>query len=264
VPFVPTAVLVVRRRLVDAAAFDESMPMGEDVDFVWRMVDAGWDVRYEPAVRVQHDARSDLRSWARQRMGYGKSAAPLSIRHPGNVAPASLPVLTTAAVLLAARRRPWSASGAIGLATVLAARRLARRVDHPVAEAARLVVRGALMGTAASTAGLARAWGPALSVLVVTGRGRTPLSRAAAAVMLLPALDDWRRSRPSMALVPYTVAHVADDVVYGWGVWLGCRRTRTFRPLVPEVVAGRRRWPASAGAAQTGPVQTGPVRRSPT
>jgi mycofactocin system glycosyltransferase len=257
VPFVPTAALLIRRDLIDSPAFDESLPLGEDVDLIWRIVDAGWDVRYEPSVQVRHESRPDVWSWARQRAGYGKSAAPLSLRHPGNLSPASLPVLTTSAVLLAGRRHPWSAAALLALASALAARRLGGRVEHPVSEAARLVARGTIVGTAVNAAGLARAWGPALAALAVAGR-RTPAGRAAGAVLLVPALIDWRRSGRSMGLFRYAVAHVVDDVVYGSGVWAGCVRARTVRPLVPEVAAGRRTWPARAGRAQAEPNATTP------
>src|SRR5947209_8774901 len=53
----------------------------------WRLVDAGWRVRYEPAVEVTQPSRSTLRAWMAQRVSYGTSAAALTRRHPGAVAP---------------------------------------------------------------------------------------------------------------------------------------------------------------------------------
>ena len=51
VAYVPTAALLVRRAAL-GDGFDESLRNGEDVDLVWRLIEAGWRVRYEPAVQV--------------------------------------------------------------------------------------------------------------------------------------------------------------------------------------------------------------------
>ena len=37
-----------------ASGFDADLRVGEDVDLVWRLVDAGWSVRYQPSVTVFH------------------------------------------------------------------------------------------------------------------------------------------------------------------------------------------------------------------
>ena len=55
IPYVPSAALVVRRAALPDELFDPALRGGEDVDLVWRLVQAGWDVRYEPAATVGHD-----------------------------------------------------------------------------------------------------------------------------------------------------------------------------------------------------------------
>src|SRR5580658_10701637 len=47
VPYVPGAALVIRRAAA-GTGFAETMRVGEDVDFVWRLAESGWRVRYEP------------------------------------------------------------------------------------------------------------------------------------------------------------------------------------------------------------------------
>ena len=61
VPYVPTAAIVVRRAALERA-FDPALRYGEDVDLVWRLHDAGWRVRYDPTVIVEH---SEPQSWQR-------------------------------------------------------------------------------------------------------------------------------------------------------------------------------------------------------
>ncbi|MFB9837520.1 mycofactocin biosynthesis glycosyltransferase MftF, partial [Actinoallomurus acaciae] len=86
--FVPTATLVVRASPARDLVFDEEMRLGEDVDFVWRLADRGWHVRYQPEARVAHTPRLAAPAWARRRHEYGTSAAALAERHPGRLAPA--------------------------------------------------------------------------------------------------------------------------------------------------------------------------------
>jgi cellulose synthase/poly-beta-1,6-N-acetylglucosamine synthase-like glycosyltransferase len=84
VPYVPSAALIVRTEL---ARFDEALRYGEDVDLVWRLLDGGWRVVYEPDVVVHHDERRRLR----RRFRYGTSAAPLAARHPDRMRHVRLP-----------------------------------------------------------------------------------------------------------------------------------------------------------------------------
>jgi len=74
VPYVPSAALIVRTPV----HFDERLRYGEDVDLVWRLLDEGHRVVYDPSVVVLHHERHVLR----RRFAYGTSATPLAARHP--------------------------------------------------------------------------------------------------------------------------------------------------------------------------------------
>ena len=103
VAYVPTAALVVRRAAL-GDGFDEALRYGEDVDLVWRLVAAGWRVRYDPGVRIGHAEPASRPELLHRRFEYGRSAAPLTRRHPGAVAPLVLqpwPTITMAALLAA-------------------------------------------------------------------------------------------------------------------------------------------------------------------
>lgn len=52
---------------------DESMPMGEDVDFSWRAQLAGFELRPAPDAVVEYRFRTDIRSTMRQAYKVGKS-----------------------------------------------------------------------------------------------------------------------------------------------------------------------------------------------
>jgi GT2 family glycosyltransferase len=77
VPYVPSAALIVRTPV----RFDETLRYGEDVDLIWRLLDQGHRVIYDPGVVVLHH-EADV---VKRRFRYGTSAAPLAARHPARL-----------------------------------------------------------------------------------------------------------------------------------------------------------------------------------
>ncbi len=231
VPFVPGAALLVRAsELLDG--FDESSPGAEDVDFVWRMTGRGRHVRYEPAGEVGHDHRTTAAGFLSRRAHYGRTAAPLSRRHPGAARPLALSPWTAAAWAAVAARRPLLAAAITGVACGLLTRELRGVVDQPVREAVRLAGGGTLHSGVGVADSLVRAWWP-LSILA--GAVVPPLRPALAAAAIVPAVLEWRRIRPDLDPLRWTAARVLDDAAYGFGVWRGCMEQRTLDPLLPDL-----------------------------
>ncbi|HEY4927552.1 MAG TPA: mycofactocin biosynthesis glycosyltransferase MftF [Acidimicrobiales bacterium] len=233
VRYVPTAAVVVRRRALEAVGgFDPALRVGEDVDLVWRLVDAGWRVRYDPSVEVSHrepDGWSDLLA---RRFRYGTSAAPLAARHPGRLAPVELRPRPTVAALALLAGRPGAAALVVASSAVPLAATV-RPLGIPSAQAWRWAASGAgwtVMGIGRAATMLAL---PGLVGLAASGkRGR----RSAIALVLVPPVVDWMRRRPDLDLVRWVAASVADDVAYGAGVWTGSLRARSAAALLPTVV----------------------------
>lgn len=239
IPFVPTATLALRRSAVGARCFDPQLPGGEDVDLVWRLVDAGWDVRYEPGAVVHHRRSDQLVAWCRRRTFYGTTAGPLARRHPGALAPASVSGWTAATWALVLTGRPLLGGMAAATSIAILARRMHGLVGSPWQVAARLAGVGTMRAPLQALAGTARVFGPALVVAIAARRTRL----AAATWLVAPAVADWLRA-PRRADVPlhrYVALHVLDDVAYGCGVWIGCARARTLEPLLPHLACSRQR-----------------------
>jgi hypothetical protein len=81
---------------------------------------------------------------------------------------------------------------------------------------------------------------PLLCVVLATPGGRTTLRRsarraAAASLLAGPVLAARRQRRPDLDPVRFTLAHIADDMSYGAGVWAGCVRERTLLPVRPAI-----------------------------
>lgn len=210
VAYVPTTVLLVRRSAIESVGgFDEALRYGEDVDLVWRLRAAGWTVRYAPSVSAVHDEPVTWRAWLARRFRYGTSAGPLARRHRKAMSGPSLAGL--AAPVMVLRRRSALPDDV--------ARRVA--VTAPVETMHGLVRWGLPL------------WWPALSLFA---RRRRPSSRVLLAGLVgVPLMAEWVQRRPALDPVRWTVAGVVDDAAYAAGVWLGCVRARTLRPVLPRL-----------------------------
>src|SRR5580693_1922459 len=231
VPYVPGAALVVRKRAA-GKGFASGMLVGEDVDFVWRLADAGWRVRYEPAAVMGHDHRVRFRAWFARRRDYGTSAAALEQLHPGVVRPLYTSWWTVGAWAAALSGRPGIAVTLTGTATALLARRLSRVTGERSAWtlAVRLAGGGTLAAGRPLGSALSRTWWPvAIPAAVAVPKLRLPV----AALILAPPLLDWADRRPPLDPARYVTARLLDDAAYSLGVWQGCLSRRTIRPLLP-------------------------------
>jgi mycofactocin glycosyltransferase len=233
VAYVPTAALVVRRNAL-SHGFDERLRYGEDVDLVWRLHDAGWRIRYDPNATVHHSEPQTWNAWLQRRWRYGTSAGALARRHPGRLHPVAAHPLPTAALMLVLCRRPVSAAIAIGLHGALLERRL-RSTGIPRSQ----VIAWSLRAAAQTLF----AWSRASTVLaapLLVGSLRRPGTRLAALVLLAASpAEEWVRRRPRLDPLRWSAACIVDDAAYGLGVWWGCLRHRTVKPLLPAL-----RWSA--------------------
>lgn len=240
VSYVPSAVLVARRAmLVELGGFAEDLRYGEDVDLVWRLIAAGWRVRYEPELTIPHLEPRTWRALLRRRFHYGTSAAPLAVRHPANTAPLLLHpwFATTVAALLAGR--PAAAAAAFTAGVVTTARR-AGRAGLPGST----VLRGCGAGVRQTWLGIGR-YGvqfacPLLVGLALTGSPRRRL--AVLSLLLGPAVTTWTGTGRRVGAIPFgpavleVLAVLADEIAYGAGVYAGCLHHKTIRPLRPKLV----------------------------
>ncbi len=228
--YVPSACLLVRRDAF-VGGFDETLRVGEDVDLVWRLSDAGWLVRYDADLVVGHLARATWRAWWRQRLTYGTSAAALGVRHGARLAPVVVDetVAPVFAGLLTGRL------GLAGASTMALARRIDRELTRDLerrgALVARLCARAVLGGAGATSRSLVRSYGPVLVAAALVPR----LRRRVGLVIAIGTLWRWRgRGGFDPRDVPLAIA---DDLAYGLGVWLGAWRQRDATALTPVVAA---------------------------
>jgi mycofactocin glycosyltransferase len=236
--YAPTAALLVRRGAI-STGFDPGVHFGEDVDLVWRMLNAGWRVRYDPAAEVRH---TEPARWAKvfaRRFRYGRSAAPLSRKHPGQVPSLILqawPAVSAGALLA---RRPLTGLAAYGAGTAQLVL-LLREWDVP----ARGVLRPMAGSVHQTWLGIGR-WSiqfalPAVAAAIARPGGRKGLARAGrrlalASLVAGPPAAEWLRTRPRLDPARFALGYLADEAAYGAGVYRGALTERTVAPLLPQI-----------------------------
>lgn len=242
VGYLPTAALLVRLsalRQLGINGFDEQLRVGEDVDLIWRLHEAGWRIRYDPAVQVRHHEPAGWPALLARRFSYGTSAGPLSRRHPRAMAPLALhpwPALAVAGLLA---RRPLLAAAGYGI-SVLRMRNALRKSGIPASGLLPAMTTAAHQTWLGAGRYSTQFAAPVLFGLLLRpgGTGRIRLGRRAAVGSLLlgPALTAWSQRRPRLDAPRFVLGQLADDIAYGAGVWTGAVRERTTVPLRPSLI----------------------------
>lgn len=246
VGWLPTASVIMRRAALSDPPFEPGLRVGEDVDLVWRMDEAGWTVRYAPDVVNHHVVRTSLRDFSSRRVMYGTSAAELERRHPRRLIPAR-PSLSGIGVLVAlAFGQPWIAGG-------IAAYEFARmrRMLGPEASVAVSVEMTAFsLWSDAFWVGhlLRRDWWPVgLAVLLSTPKSK--LARGLAAAMLWEPVRDHLIRPTRLGPVQSLALRAVDDASYGSGVIQNAFRLRVWNVILPRVQIPT--WPKKPVAQET-------------
>ena len=260
IAYAPAAAVLVRRRaLEEVGGFDSSLRVGEDVDLVWRLVDAGWRARYEPQSIVRHRPRATLAALLHQRFDYGCSAGALDRRHRGAVAPVVTGPAAAGGWALAGAGHPI-AGALLGMTPAVTVRSALPAVDGRDALALRLAALGLLRAGEQLASAVTRIWWP---IVLPAALGARRLRRPVLAAALLPVVIDWSRTVGAAPLarldpVRYLGLRLLDDAAYGAGVWVGAVRARHTRRPAPPV-----RRPAGAAAGRPGPSWEDPQLPSP-
>lgn len=235
VAWLPSACLVARTDAI-AAGFDSDLRVGEDVDLVWRLIETGHRVRYDPTVEAHHDARSTMRGWLSRKFVYGTGGATLAARHGNKLAPAVLtPSYAVAAATLLLHNR-WA--GPVTVVTLGFATR-SIRTSLPEASgrnaiAVRLAIRGLLWAVRQESALLLRHWWPAALAGTLVSRSVSKAVATALAVDAAVAVSEHWDSDARPGLAAIAAGRRLDDLAYGTGLWWGALKARSPRALAPR------------------------------
>ncbi|OIJ25600.1 mycofactocin biosynthesis glycosyltransferase MftF [Nocardioides luteus] len=233
VGWLPSACLVARSAtLRQVGGFADDLRVGEDVDLVWRLVEAGHVVRYEPELEAGHEVRGTVRGWLGRKLVYGTGGAELGRRHGDAIAPAVLSPAMAAAGAAILAGRWWSAPAALA-SLVWGSRAVETALpDVPgrTGLALRLATRGLGWSLRQESALLLRHWWPVTLVACMLSRTVRRMTLGALVVDTAVAFQETE-VRPATLL-----GRRLDDLAYGTGLWLGATRSRSGRCLAPRLV----------------------------
>jgi mycofactocin system glycosyltransferase len=227
VSYVPSACLMVRREAV-GDGFDEAMRTGEDVDFVWRLHDQGWLVRYDAGVEVAHRARATWHDWWQQRVRYGASSADLAKRHGKRLAPLRADTWTVVAWSSVLIGRPAAGARIVSGARRHARQRLFSSEENPDVAADQVVTRNMVRAGGPLARATVRTFGVVLLLSAVHPR----LRARALGLFAVGSAWRWRHEQFHPTDVPFALV---DDLAYGTGVLRGALRARSLRTLTPDI-----------------------------
>lgn len=216
------------------SGFDEHLRVGEDVDLVWRLVDAGHGIRYDPEITAEHDTRGTIRGWLGRKYLYGTSSAPLAARHAGYVAPAVLAPVSAACAAIMLTRTRWSGPAAL-VALAFGTHQLRKAIPDGsgrTTTSAQVALRGLGWSLRQESALLLRHWWP----VTLAGLFSRQVRRAVLTALAVDTILAWRQTRPRTPsdAVIVAVARRLDDLAYGTGVWAGAIQARSFACLIPR------------------------------
>ena len=240
--YMPGCSLLVRKEaFFEIGGIRETLHLGEDVDFCWRMRKAGWHALYVPSGAVRHRHRDTLAAMLRRRADYGTSEAVLYRLHPerekifpirplaaasflgmclGVVYPSFLACIPAAACFLVE-----------AVAKALRIRRIHARIS---AKRAFFSVARVYMSSFYLMAFyLVRFY---FLAMLLAGFVFHSLWFLCFFLLMLASLVDYSAKTPQLPFPVFLLYYTLDQISYQIGVFAGCLRAKSFRSYLPRFV----------------------------
>lgn len=233
--YIPTCNLLIKKDVfLETGGLRESLHLGEDVDFCWRMRRTGRYALYVPSGVVKHKHRTRLGSMLRRRFDYGTSEASLYKLHPDK------------RKILHMRPLPTVAFAGFCLALILlnplfliapavcylfeAAAKIIKLRKTGTRIAAWRVFYSAMRVYLSFWHFLAFHWIRYYLVpLFLLGFALHSLWLVGFLLLIFAALVDYSVKRPKLAIPIFLFYYTLDHIAYQIGVVVGCVRKRSFR-----------------------------------
>jgi len=240
--YIPSCNLLVRRNVfLRLGGFREDLHLGEDVDFCWRLQDAGYHIEYRSVGRVYHHHRNRLMSFCLRRFDYGTSEPLLQQLHVKRKKKLTFPLAASffwgfvvfflTFVNIASLALGW---------LVMVIDSLFKWVEiHPSKipisffRMTMAIFRSYLAFFYHICAFISRYY-LILSILIF------PLLPLATAIILgmhfFAGIVEYFIKKPRLNPVSYLFYFSLEQLFYQLGVWWGCFKTFNFNPVNPKIV----------------------------
>jgi mycofactocin system glycosyltransferase len=238
--YVPTCNLLVRRQaFIETGGIRESLHVGEDVDFCWRLRKKGYDVIYIPRGIVKHKHRSRLGRMLKRRADYGTSEAILYGMHPKKKKTFQVPLLATsnflALVIALIFLSMIPLLVAVGCFVYEASMKILRvnKMDLNIGLRTLLfsVARNHFSFFYFASFHLIRYY---FVTLICLGFFFHSVWYLLFFMVLLSSLVDYNLRRPQLTFPVFFFYYAIDHLSYQLGVFAGCLRKKSFGSYVPK------------------------------
>ncbi len=242
--FVPMCNMLVRKEaFAKTGGIRETLHLGEDVDFCWRLRDVGWQALYAPSGNVMHRHRNTLGKMLRRRADYGTSEAVLCALHPQKrkilqwrpFATAAFLGLCFAIAFLAFYPLAVTGASFVAEAAAKAFRLRRKRIRMSFGIVCFSVLRTNASYLYTMSFHLARYY---LVPLLLLGFAFHSLWWLSCTFLIFAASVDYSAKHPRLGFPSFLLFYVLDHISYQLGVLAGCLRAKSFRSYL---IRGRRR-----------------------
>jgi mycofactocin glycosyltransferase len=233
--YLPGCSLLVRKAVYsEIGGVGETLHLGEDVDFCWRMRASGRYAFYVPAGAVKHKHRNRLATMSKRRADYGTSEAVLARLHPEKRKTLHMPVFPAVSFLfLSVAILLFAPMVLLVSAVCVAVEALKKfyRLRHvcpgiPLGRICFSVVRVNLSFIYFAAFHLIRFYSIPLILLGFLLPSAWLLGFF---FLICASVTDYSVKHPRVAFPVFLFYYLADHISYQIGVFLGCVRERSFR-----------------------------------
>ncbi len=243
--YVPACNFLVRKDVFKKlSGFRETLHVGEDVDFCWRLQDAGYSLEYRPVGRVSHKHRNRLGAFCARRFDYGTSEPVLQKLHAGRVKTLFLPwtesLFWLTFLLAMLLKIPLIVLPGVGLLLADGFRKYsrlkARQIPVTRRQVLTAVIRSHLSFVYHCCSFISRYYMVVAPFVLLL----SPLTTGIMVGMHLTAgTVDYTIKKPQLNPISYLFFFTLEQISYQSGVWWECVRRINFNPVLPRVIHKR-------------------------
>jgi mycofactocin system glycosyltransferase len=234
--YVPTCNLLVRKDVFDMLnGFNDSMHLGEDVDFCWRMRKSGNFLVYVPTGAVAHKHRNEITKMLKRKYEYGTSEPDLYHRHQEKekIFPAPVYASITFLILLTAAisGRPILLFAILILLGIEFINKYATLKKVKTVKIKPMALVWANLKNTVSTYyyisfHLVRYY---LILLAAACLVFPSAWRGVAIIILISSLVNYYQKKPKINYISFMVYYLLEHLSYQIGVFAGCVKIKNFR-----------------------------------
>jgi mycofactocin system glycosyltransferase len=233
--YVPSCNLFVKKDAFNqTGGFKESMHVGEDVDFCWRMRKLGYFLLYVPQGVIAHKHRNILAKMLKRRMEYGTSEADLYKKHSDKEKVLPVPVyegLSFLSFLLAICMTKPLLLAVNALLLPLGVFAKAKKISEYRSEFGYMSLLKSFLRSTFSVYyfiffHLMRYY---LLLMLAAGVVYSPVWHLAAISLVISSIVDYSVKKPDISFAAFLCFYALEHLAYQTGVLGGCLKQKSFK-----------------------------------